>query len=88
MQIITNLDAIKDLRRKLKEVLEDLRFQYDKTGKAIDTVAETWKDKNFLSFKEKFLEDQDKLKPLCDSIEAYDLEVLQILEQRIEQYLG
>lgn len=87
MQIITDLEAIKDLRRKLSEVLEELRDQYDQTEKAIETVAETWRDKQFLAFKNKFTEDQEKLKPLCENLEDYDSEVLDKLEKWIEEYL-
>ncbi len=87
MQIITDLEAVKDLRRKLSEVLEELRDQYDQTEKAIETVAETWRDKQFLAFKNKFTEDQEKLKPLCEILEDYDSEVLDKLEKWIEEYL-
>ncbi len=87
MQIITDLDAIKDLRRKLMEVLEELRDQYQQTQGAIDTVAETWKDQGFDHFKDQFAEDQQKLQPLCDKIEEYDSEVLAKLQRWIEEYL-
>lgn len=87
MQIITDLDSIKDLRRKLNEVLEDLRNQYDETEKAIETVSETWRDQQFLNFKNKFSEDMEKLKPLCEKIEEYDSEVLEKLQRHIEDYL-
>ena len=87
MQIITDLEAIKDLRRKLAEVLEDLRDQYDQTEKSIETVAETWRDKQFLAFKHKFSEDQEKIKPLCEHLEDYDSEVLEKLEKWVEEYL-
>lgn len=87
MQIINDLEAIQDLRRKLSEVLEELRDQYDQTEKAIETVAETWRDKQFLAFKNKFTEDQEKLKPLCEHLEDYDSEVLDKLEKWIEEYL-
>lgn len=87
MQIITDLEAIKDLRRKLSEVLEELRDQYDRTEKAIETVAETWRDKQFLAFKNKFTDDQEKLKPLCEHLEDYDSEVLEKLEKWVEEYL-
>ena len=87
MEIITDLDSIKDLRRKLTEVLEDLRDQYDETEKAIETVSETWRDQQFLNFKNKFSEDKEKLKPLCEKIEEYDSEVLEKLQRHIEGYL-
>lgn len=87
MQIITDLDAVKDLRRKLMEVLEELRDQYDQTSKAIETISETWKDSQFEDFKNKFSEDQEKLKPLCDHIEEYDSEVLEKQQRWIEEYL-
>ena len=87
MQIITDLETIKDLRRKLAEVLEELRDQYDLTEKAIETVAETWRDKQFLAFKFKFTEDQEKLKPLCEHLEDYDSEVLEKIERWVEEYL-
>lgn len=87
MEIITDLDSIKDLRRKLTEVLEDLRDQYDETEKAIETVSETWRDQQFLNFKKKFSEDKEKLKPLCEKIEEYDSEVLEKLQRHIEGYL-
>ncbi len=87
MQIITDLDAVKDLRRKLMEVLEELRDQYDQTSKAIETISETWKDSQFEDFKNKFSEDQEKLKPLCNHIEEYDSEVLEKQQRWIEEYL-
>lgn len=87
MQIITDLDAVKDLRRKLMEVLEELRDQYDQTSKAIETISETWKDSQFEDFKNKFSEDQEKLKPLCEHIEEYDSEVLEKQQRWIEEYL-
>lgn len=87
MQIITDLDAIKDLRRKLKEVLDELRDQYQQTEGAIDTVAESWQDQGFIHFKDQFAEDEKKLQPLCDQIEEYDSEVLEKLQRWIEEYL-
>lgn len=87
MQIITDLDAIKDLRRKLKEVSEDLQNQYEQTENAIGTVAETWQDHGFLNFKNQFSEDQKKIKPLFEKIEEYDSEVLEKLQRWIEDYL-
>jgi chromosome segregation ATPase len=87
MEIITDLDSIKDLRRKLTEVLEDLRDQYDETEKAIETVSETWRDQQFQDFKSKFSEDKEKLKPLCEKIEEYDSEVLEKVQRCIEDYL-
>lgn len=87
MQIITDLDSIKDLRRKLTEVLEELRDQYEETEKAIETVSETWRDQQFLDFKNQFSEDQKKLKPLCEKIEEYDSEVLEKVQRCIEDYL-
>ncbi len=87
MEIITDLDSIKYLRRKLTEVLEDLRDQYDETEKAVETVSETWRDQQFLNFKKKFSEDKEKLKPLCEKIEEYDSEVLEKLQRHIEGYL-
>lgn len=87
MQIITDLDSLKDLRRKLKEVLEELRDQYEQTTKAMDAVAETWQDKQFLDFKAKFEVAQEKLKPLCEQIEEYDEEVLLKLQRWVEKYL-
>lgn len=87
MQIITDLDAIKDLRRKLKEVSEDLQNQYEQTENAIETVAETWQDQGFLKFKNQFSEDQKKIMPLCEKIEEYDSEVLEKLQRWIEDYL-
>jgi gas vesicle protein len=88
MQIITDLDAIKELRRKLTEVLQDLRDQYELAGRAIDEIAETWKDEKFKKFKDQFEEDRDKLKPLCEKIEEYDTEVLDKVQRWIEDYLG
>ncbi len=87
MQIITDLDAIVELRRKLTEVLQDLRDQYELAGRSIEEIAETWKDEQFRKFKEKFEEDREKLKPLCEKIEEYDSEVLDKLQRHIEGYL-
>ena len=87
MQIITDLDAIKDLRRKLSEVLEELQDQYKNTEKAIETVSETWDDKQFIKFKNNFEEDQKSLKDLCEKLEDYDKEVLNELQKWIEGYL-
>lgn len=87
MQIITDLDAVKDLRRKLKEVLDEFRTQYDQTTKAIETVSETWQDSQFQAFKTKFTEDQEKLKSLSEHIEEYDQEVLEKQQRWIEEYL-
>ena len=87
MQIITDLDAIKELRRKLMDVLQDLRDQYELTSKVIEEIAETWKDEKFHEFKGSFEEDQEKLKPLCEKIEEYDSEVLERLQRHIEDYL-
>ncbi len=85
--IINDVDSLKKFRSELLDTVDDLKTQLKKTEGAIDDVAKTWKDSQFVKFHEGFDEDKGKIEPLCKAVGEFESEVLYPLEQVLRKYL-
>lgn len=85
--IINDVDSLKKFRSKLLDTVDDLKTQLKKAEGAIDDVAKTWKDSQFVKFHEGFDEDKGKIEPLCKAVGEFESEVLYPLEQTLGRYL-
>jgi uncharacterized protein YukE len=84
--IINDVDSLKKFRGELLDTVEDLQKQLKKTEGAIDDVAKTWKDSQFVKFHEGFKEDKARTNPLCEAIEEFEGDVLLPLEKILRRY--
>ena len=85
--IINDVDSLKKFRDELLDTVEDLQKQLKRTEDAIEDVAKTWKDSQFVKFHEGFKEDKEKIDPLCKAIEEFESDVLYPLEKILRKYL-
>ena len=85
--IINDVDSLQKFRNELLDTVDDLRTQLKKTEGAIEDVAKTWKDTQFVKFHEGFKEDKEKINPLCKAIEEFENDVLLPLEKILRRYL-
>lgn len=81
-------EAIKAYRGKIQDSIEQLRNQLLKTESAVQTVSESWKDKNFMEFQSNFNVDKEQIKPLIQVLENYESNILYQLEQKLRMYIG
>lgn len=85
--MINDPEAVSELRNKLLVTVDGLQDQLRKTERAMDVVAEEWKDIQFQKYYDGFIEDKEKINPLCKDIEAFEDEVLRPLQEILEDYL-
>ncbi len=85
--IINDVDSLKKFRNELLDTVDDLQKQLKKTERAIEDVAKTWKDSQFVKFYEGFEEDKEKINPLCKAIEEFEGDALLPLENTLRKYL-
>lgn len=79
----------KELKRFRDEILnrvDDLRKQLENTEKAMDAVAEEWKDHQFKKYNEEFSKDKEEIEPLCKRLEEYEADVLYPLWKVADTY--
>jgi UDP-N-acetyl-D-mannosaminuronic acid transferase (WecB/TagA/CpsF family) len=69
------------------DTVEDLQKQLKTTEMAVEDVAKTWKDSQFIKFKDGFEQDKEQINPLCKKIEEFEGDVLQPLENILREYL-
>ncbi|MCL2073470.1 MAG: hypothetical protein FWH18_06105 [Marinilabiliaceae bacterium] len=86
-RIINDVESMKKFRDGLIDTIEDLREQLKNTEVAIEDVAKTWKDSQFVKFKEGFDKDKEKINPLCEKIKEFEEDVLLPLENILRRYL-
>ena len=84
--VINDIESLHKFRNELLDTVEDLREQLRRTENAIETVAEVWKDQQFLKYEQEFRKDKEKIEPLCKDIEAFEGDVLYPLEKILEKY--
>lgn len=82
--IITDSASINKYRNDIVHAIEELKQQFTKTERAIETVSESWKDDNFREFQEYFNEDKEQILPLCDVLNNYEGIILYELEEKIK----
>jgi uncharacterized protein YukE len=85
--IINDVDSLKKFQDQLIDTSDDLKKQLQKTENAVDDVAKTWKDSQFVKFHEGFKEDKEKITPLCKAIEEFEGDVLEPLRKILVKYL-
>ena len=85
-QVINDWVAMRKYRGHLSEAVKNLQEQLKRTEHAIDEVAKTWRDDQFILFKEGFTKDKDMFPPLCKKIEDFEKGPLQIIENIIKRY--
>lgn len=82
--VINNSQSIHDYRGQIAHAIDELKLQFNKTERAIDTVSESWKDDNFREFQNNFNEDKEQILPLCDVLYNYENNLLYQLEKKLE----
>jgi hypothetical protein len=85
--IINDVESLHKFRNEMLDTVEDLQKQLKTTEGAIEDVAQTWKDSQFVKFKTGFEEDKELINPLCKKIEEFEGEVLHPLENILREYL-
>lgn len=86
--VINNSKSIHDYRGQIAHAIDELKLQFQKTDRAIETVSESWKDENFREFQEHFNEDKEQILPLCDVLYNYENNLLYQLEKKLEKLEG
>jgi hypothetical protein len=85
--IINDVHSLHKFRNKLLDTVDDLQKQLKITEGAVEDVAKTWKDSQFVKFKDGFEQDKEQLTPLCKKIEEFEGDVLHPLENILREYL-
>ena len=84
-----DVDSLREFRKDLLNLSDDLKEQIKKTDAVIEDVATEWDDPQFKKFNESFQQDKDLIKPLCERIEDFEKIVLKPFEDKIRDgYLG
>lgn len=84
--IILGVADIKKLRNHFRELSSNLESQLNATEESIEEVAKTWRDENFLMFKNKFEEDKQKIRPLSQKIAEFENTYLFEIERKLIKY--
>ncbi len=74
--VITDSHSLHDYRGQIAHAIDELKVQLRKTERAIDKVAETWKDDNFREFQQNFNQDKEQILPLCNVLDNYQYNLL------------
>jgi phage-related tail protein len=85
--IINDVESLHKFRNKLLDTVDDLKTQLKTTEGAVEDVSKTWKDSQFVQFKDGFEQDKDTINPLCKKIEEFENDVLHPLENILREYL-
>lgn len=85
--IINDVDSLHKFRNQLLDVVEDLQKQLNITEGAVEDVAKSWGDSQFVKFKDGFGEDKELINPLSKKIENFEGDVLRPLEEVLRGYL-
>ena len=85
-QIINDWEAMRKFRGDLRDAVEELQEQLKKTESAMEEVAKSWKDQQFLKYEEEFSKDKEEIPPLCKKITDFEEVPLQKLEEIIRKY--
>lgn len=82
-----DLQTIRTLRKEFRELSMNLRHQLNETDESIGRVAQTWQDKNFQDFSNKFRNDKDRLEPLFQQVDRFEGDFLDRVERNLIAYL-
>lgn len=86
--VINDPESIHAYRGKIQDSIEKLKLQLQKTESAVETVSQSWKDNNFMEFRNNFDVDKEQIKPLCNVLSNYESNLLYQLEQKLRTYIG
>lgn len=87
MEAINKESALVEFEKKLADLIQQIRDSLKETQQAMAVVSTTWKDHEFVRFKEQFTEDVERLKPLDDAL-TENQEKLKDIEAKVRQYLS
>ena len=87
MEAVNKESALVEFERKLADLIQQMRDLLKETQQAMDTLSTTWKDHEFVRFKEQFVEDVERLKPLDEAL-VENQEKLKDIEAKVRQYLS
>ncbi len=85
-QIINDWEAMKKFRGNLSDAVDNLQEQLKRTERALEEVANSWKDEQFKKYNDEFSKDKDEFPPLCEKIKDFEEGPLQQLEEIIHEY--
>ena len=85
--IQNDVESVKKFRGELLDTVDDLQEQLKRTDAAIEEVAASWGDSQFVKFKDGFEQDKEVINPLCKDIEDFESDVLLPLEKILRKYL-
>ena len=85
-QIINDWEAMKKFRGNLSDAVDNLQEQLKRTERALEEVANSWKDEQFKKYNDEFSKDKDEFPPLCEKIKDFEEGPLQQLEEIIHVY--
>lgn len=87
MEAVNKESALVEFEKKLEDLIQRMRDLLKETRQEMDALSKTWKDHEFVRFKEQFAEDVERLKPLDDALEE-NQEKLKDIEAKVRQYLS
>lgn len=86
-QVIVDPVQVRTFINQINDNVAQLEQQIPKTEQAFETVAQSWKDEQFTKFKNKFDEDMQMIKPLCDALHNYE-DILSNYEKKLLTYVN
>lgn len=87
MEAVNKESALIEFEKKLEDLIQQMRDLLKETQQEMDALSTTWKDYEFVRFKEQFAEDVERLKPLDDAL-VENQEKLKDIEAKVRQYLS
>lgn len=87
MEAVNKESALVEFEKKLEDLIQRMRDLLKETRQEMDALSKTWKDHEFVRFKEQFTEDVERLKPLDDAL-VENQEKLKEIEAKVRQYLS
>lgn len=85
-QIINDWEAMRRFRDQLRDAVDDLQEQLKRTERALEDVANSWKDEQFRKYNDEFAKDKEQFPTLCDKITEFEEGPLHQLEEIIHEY--
>lgn len=83
-----DVEELQRFRFAIQDRVVELDEQLQRTNNAIETVAETWKDRKFEEFRKGFSEDVEQIRKLSEILTDYESNVLHNFQVRLEDYLN
>ena len=84
--MINDWESLQKFQNELLDAVDNLQEQLKKTDRAMETVANEWKDVQFQKYEQEFTKDKDRIEPICKDIEAFENDVLNPLKNILRDY--